>query len=57
MDDTLSGNTDSIDYDNHSAIIHRSNLNKYLEKYLCDNEDDLSATMWYNYGIFVHIVD
>ena len=55
--DSLIGASDCIDYDNGSAIIHRRNLNKYLEKYLCKDEDDLSNTLWYNYGIFVHVVD
>lgn len=54
---TITGKSDTIDYDNGSAIIHRCNLSKYLEKYLCKDEDDLSNTMWYNYGIFIHVVD
>jgi hypothetical protein len=54
---SLIGKSDTIDYDNGSAIIHRCNLNKYLEKYMCKNEDDLSNTMWFSYGIFVHVVD
>ena len=54
---TITGKSDTIDYDNGSAIIHRCNLSKYLEKYLCKDEDDLSNTLWYNYGIFIHVVD
>jgi hypothetical protein len=55
--ESIVGKSDSIDYDNGSAIIHRCNLSKYLEKYLCKDEDDLSNTLWYSYGIFVHVVD
>lgn len=53
----LMGPSDVIDFDNGSAIIHRRNLNKYLEQYLCKTEADLEDTLWYNYGVFVKIVD
>ena len=49
--------TDMIDFDNGTMIIQRKNLNKYLERYSCKNEQDLSDTMWFNYGVFVKIVD
>lgn len=49
--------SDIIDMDNGSMIIHRSNLNKYLERYMCKNEDDLKDTLWYNEGIYVKVID
>lgn len=49
--------TDIIDMDNGSMIIHRSNLNKYLERYMCKDEDDLKDTLWYNQGVYVKILD
>ena len=50
-----SGNA-TIDMDNGVMTIRKSNLNKYLEKYSCKDEDDLQDTLWFNYGIFVRIV-
>jgi len=38
-------------------VIHRCNISKYLEKYLCKDEDDLSDTLYYHYGIFLVVVD
>ena len=55
--DKVKGTSEVIDFDNGSATIHRINLKKYLEKYMCKNEDDLSDTLWHSYGVFVRIVD
>lgn len=57
MVDGILGTSDTIDFDNGSAIIHRSHINAYLEKYLCKSEEDLEDTLWYNYGVFVKIID
>ena len=54
--ENISAASDLIDFDNGSAIIHRQNINKYLERYLCKNEYELMDTLWYNYGVFVRIV-
>lgn len=48
---------DIIDLDNGTMVIHRANLNKYLEKYICKDEDDLSDTLYYSYGIYLTIID
>jgi hypothetical protein len=53
----VSGTSDIIDFDNGSMIIHRYNINKYLERYMCKDEDDLKDTMWYNHGVYVKILD
>lgn len=53
----ITNNSDVIDIDNGSMTIHRANINKYLEKYMCKSEDDLSDTLWFSYGIFVRVVD
>ncbi len=55
--DSIIGISDLIDFDNGSAVIHRSHINAYLEKYLCKSEEDLEDTLWYNYGVFVKIID
>jgi hypothetical protein len=55
--DRIKGASDVIDFDNGSMTIHRGNLDRYLEQYMCKSEDDLSDTMWYSYGVFVKIVD
>ena len=48
---------DIVDMDNGTMVIHRQNINKYLERYMCKDEDDLQDTMWYNYGVFVKVVE
>ena len=48
---------DQIDIKNGQMTIHKSNINKYLEKYMCKNEDDLSDTLYYNLGVWVKIID
>ena len=48
---------DIVDMDNGTMVIHRQNINKYLERYMCKDEDDLQDTMWYNYGVFVKVID
>jgi hypothetical protein len=54
---SLSAQSDSIDLDNGSMIIHRCNLNKHLEKWMCKSEEDLIDTLWYSHGVFVKVVD
>ena len=49
--------SDIIDLDNGSMVIHKHNISKYLERYMCKDEDDLKDTMWYNYGVFVKVVE
>lgn len=53
----ITNTSDIIDLDNGSMVIHRCNINKYLERYMCKNEDDLKDTLWYNQGIFVKVLD
>ena len=48
---------DIVDMDNGTMVIHRQNINKYLERYMCKDEDDLQDTMWYNYGVFVKVIE
>ena len=47
---------DIFDYDNGVAIIQERNLTKYLEKYMCKNQDELSDYLYYNKGIFLKVV-
>ena len=53
----ITRNSDIIDMDNGTMVIHRQNINKYLERYMCKDEDDLQDTMWYNYGVFVKVIE
>lgn len=48
---------DDIDFENGRMTIHRCNIDKYLEKYACKDEFDLSDTMWHSFGCFVKVVD
>lgn len=47
---------DKLDIDNLFLIIHKSNLEKYYNKYKCKNTNDLIDMLWLNYGISVKIV-
>ena len=53
----ITNTNDIIDMDNGTMVIHRQNISKYLERYMCKDEDDLQDTMWYNYGVFVKLID
>jgi len=52
----VSSEYDAIDVDNLFLTIHRSNLKSYLERYDCDNENDLEDSLWINYGISIRII-
>lgn len=52
----LSESRDTIDIEHGVMIIHEDNLMKYLEKYLCKDEDELSDTLYYRYGVYVRIL-
>lgn len=47
---------DVVDFENGTLIVNRNNLTKYLERYSCKDENDLSDTLWYSYGVFLKIV-
>ena len=47
--------SDNIDVDNRTILIQRCNLEKYLKKYNCTDEDDLASFFWLNYGIVIQI--
>ena len=53
----ITNTNDILDMDNGTMVIHRQNISKYLERYMCKDEDDLQDTMWYNYGVFVKVID
>ena len=53
----ITNTNDIIDMDNGTMVIHRQNISKYLERYMCKDEDGLQDTMWYNYGVFVKVID
>lgn len=53
----MTRDSDIIDIDNGSMVIHKRNISKYLERYMCKDEDDLQDTMWYHYGVFVKVVE
>ena len=53
----ITNTNDIIDMDNGTMVIHRQNISKYLERYMCKDEDELQDTMWYNYGVFVKVID
>ena len=53
----ITNTNDIIDMDNGTMVIYRQNISKYLERYMCKDEDDLQDTMWYSYGVFVKVID
>lgn len=42
--------------DNGIAVIHEKNLMKYLEKFMCKNQDELSDFLYYKKGIFLKVI-
>lgn len=48
---------DDVDIKNGRMTIHRCNISKYLEKYMCRNEEDLDNTLYRSYGVWLNIVD
>lgn len=50
-------NDDVVDIQNGNMVIHKSNINKYLEQYMCKNEDDLKDTLYYRMGVWLKIVE
>jgi len=48
---------DIIDFDNGIMTIYAENINKYLEKYICKDAQDLEDTLWLSYGVYVKIID
>lgn len=48
---------DRIDFKNGTMTIHKSNIDKYLEKYMCKNESDLFDTLYGSFGVWVKIID
>ena len=49
-------NLDTFDPDNGIAIIHESNLNKYLEEFMCKDQTDLQNYLYYHKGIFLRVI-
>lgn len=54
--DGLAGTSDILDFDNGTGLIHKENINRYLEQYACKNAQELSDALWYGYGMYVKIV-
>jgi len=54
---SITTKSDVVDVDNGIMIISHDNIDKYLERYMCKDEFDLQDTLWYNYGVYVKIVD
>lgn len=48
--------SDIFDEQNGVAVINRNNINKYLEKYLCKDEEDLENYLYYHKGIFLKVI-
>ena len=53
----VSNREDTIDIDHGFMMIYRENLMKYLEQYMCKNEQDLEDYLWYNHGVMLKIKD
>ena len=53
----LGGRVDDFNAENGTAVIYAENLNKYLEKYMCKDAEDLEDTLYYKYGVFCKIVN
>lgn len=49
-------NKDMFYPDSGIAIIHERNLMKYLEKFMCKNQEELSDFLYYKKGIFLKVI-
>lgn len=56
LKESISNETDVFDIDNGVAIVHQSNIMKYLERYMCKSQEELQDYLYYNKGIFLKIV-
>lgn len=56
LKETISGESDIFDMDNGVAIVHQRNIMKYLEKFMCKNEIELSDYLYYHKGIFLKVI-
>ena len=54
--DRILGRCDVIDLDNGVMRIYPEHINKYLEQYACKDAQDLEDTLWYSYGVWVHVI-
>ena len=54
---TISESRDIFDPEHGIMTIHKDNLMKYLEKYLCKDKEELSDTLYYRYGIYIRFID
>jgi hypothetical protein len=48
---------DFVDFKNGKMTIHKENLNKYLEQYMCHDENDLHDTLYRSFGVWLNIID
>ena len=55
--DTIIDRVDVVDIEHGKLTIYSEHLSKYLEQYACKDEEDLSDTLWYNYGVLVTVID
>ena len=53
---SLAGESDVFDEENGVAVVHENNISKYLEKYMCKDQEELSDFLYYHHGIFLKIV-
>jgi len=56
LQEQITGDVDTFDPDNGIAIIHKNNLMRYLEKFMCKDEGDLSNFLYYKKGIFLKVI-
>ena len=53
---SLSSETDLFDEEHGVAVVHQSNIMKYLEKFMCKDQNELQDYLYYNKGIFLKVI-
>lgn len=53
--ESIETSSDICDIENGIMIINEQNINKYLEQYMCKDEEDLSDTLFYKFGIYLTV--
>ena len=56
LKDKIVGDIDTFDEENGIAVVHQGNLSKYLEKFMCKDQDELSDYLYYYKGIFLKVI-
>ena len=56
LKESLSNDADIFDEENGVAVVHQGNIMKYLEEFMCKDQEELQDYLYYNKGIFLKVI-